>query len=194
MPLKKACAWLDRLPVKYAALTALGLSTGARISEILALRRKDLIGADGMLKSDLSMIRLKRGGGRRQRDVKLYGVYAPYVMRHLDAESRRGWFWADDWVFRGIQGARLSRRAAWSFFRATLGNGFGTHWMRKTHARAFYESLLADDPSDPGRALVMAGNDLGHARIENTVKYLGFDRDNADRVRDRTFNNKELFR
>lgn len=193
MPLKKACAWLDRLPVKYAALAALGLSTGARISEILALRRKDLIGADGTLKRDLAMIRLKRGGGRRCRDVKLYSVYAPYVMRHLDAESRRGWFWADDWVFRGVQGARLTRSAAWAFFRATLGSGYGTHWMRKTHARAYYESLLADDPGDPGRALVVTGEDLGHTRVENTVKYLGFDRDHADRVRESTFDNKELF-
>lgn len=193
MPLKDACKLLDRLPVKYAALAALGLSTGARISEILALRRGDLFDALGALRTELTMVRLKRGGGRRYRDAKIYPVYAPYVMRHLDAESRRGIFWSDDFVFRGAGGRRLSRGAAWSFFRDILGPGYGTHWMRKTHAQALYAALRADTPDDPGRALVMTGEALGHARIENTVKYLGFDRRRADTVRDRTFNNEELF-
>ena len=58
--IEAARAILDTLPPKYAALAALGIATGGRISELLALRRGDLIDAEKMdFRAEVKIIKLK---------------------------------------------------------------------------------------------------------------------------------------
>lgn len=43
LPLPEVTALMDKLPVKYRAIIAIGVTTGCRITEILSLRRFDLL-------------------------------------------------------------------------------------------------------------------------------------------------------
>ena len=59
-PIEEARAILDRLPTKYAALAALGVSCGGRISELLTMRRCDLIDSQKMtLRDEIRIVKLK---------------------------------------------------------------------------------------------------------------------------------------
>ena len=63
-------AILDSLPTKYAALAALGITTGGRIRELLSLRRIDLIDPARLeLRDEIKIIKLK--SRRRSTAAKL---------------------------------------------------------------------------------------------------------------------------
>ena len=56
---------LATLPTKYAALAALGIATGGRISELLTLRRRDLIDPDRMeFRDEVKILKLKTRHGQ----------------------------------------------------------------------------------------------------------------------------------
>lgn len=186
--LDKFNAVLDSLPPKYAAIAAIGCTTGCRISEVLSLRRFDLLDRDGHLKEKIAFVRLKsRGNGAKHRTLSIPPDYQEYVLRFLREEERRGYDRPDTFVFRGKRGRQLSRFAVWSFFRSSFGKGHGTHWMRKTYAQEFFAELQKMHPNDPMRALELTRRTLAHVRIDTTVRYLGIDDDEIEEVRNKIF-------
>ena len=162
------------VPTKYGAIAAIGVTTGCRISEVLSLRRFDLLDRDGHLKDKIAFTRLKRHGkGPVHRVYSIPPFYQKYILRHLREEELRGFDRPDAWVFRGKNGRHLSRRTAWAFFRGLLGERHGTHWMRKTFAQEMFRTFMRHSPNDPMRALELTRKSLAHARIDTTVRYLG---------------------
>ena len=163
---------IGQMPLKYAAIVAIGVPTGCRISEILPLRRRDLIESE-TFREIIAFDKLKSRGGAKHRKMTVPGEFRQTLIRWLNAEADRGFCRPDDWVFRGTGGKHLSRHTVYNFFRAALGGGYGTHWMRKTFAWELFNYYLEQNRADPMRALELTRQALGHARIDTTVKYLG---------------------
>lgn len=189
-PLDQLGALLRRLPAKYAAIAALGVASGCRVSEILPLRRRDLID-NGVIRADVRFGRLKSGNGKKHRVVRIPEVFFPFVERQLNIEYARGRCSDDDWAFPGQRGKHISRFAAYRTFRTYLGAGFGTHWMRKTNGINIYRHYLKKYAGDPVQAIEASRRALEHSRVDNTVKYLGIVEDDLDAARDEIF--KDIF-
>ena len=222
-PIEAARAILDTLPTKYAALAALGIATGGRISELLALRRGDLIDAEQMdFRAEIKIIKLKtrprQSLGRRLDELeelikernaprncfgerldrqppkpqkppaKQYRRFTipqglrHYIADHLNAEARRGYIHAADYVFRGRGGDPLQPQAARHFFARHLGANHGTHWLRKTYANFMYGVFSARYGGDTYRAAREVQALLGHRNIETTARYLRLDTANRAEV------------
>ena len=180
---------LDKLPAKYQAICAIGVTTGCRITEILSLRRFDLLTREGFLKERIAFLKLKTGSAKTvHRKLSIPRDYKPYVLKHLRNEEERGYDRPDDLVFRGKMGKPLSRLTVYHVFREKLGEGYGTHWMRKTFAQEIFRYFLNRNLSDPMRALELTRNALGHARIDTTVKYLGITERSIDDAQNEIFN------
>ena len=99
LPLAEIPRLMATLPPKYACLAAIGVTTGCRITEILLLRRFDLLTRDGELKDEVSFVKLKnnkKATGKPQpklvhRKLSIPAAYRPYILRHLEAEELRGY-------------------------------------------------------------------------------------------------------
>ena len=181
---------LPELPVKYGAIVSIGVTTGCRISEILVLRRFDLLNADGRLKETIAFLKLKSRSGRvEHRKIGIpRGIWRRVVLEHLKRMEESGYDRPDDFVFRGSGGKHLSRLTCARFFRSRLGPGYGTHWMRKTFAGEMFRHFLEDNVRDPMRALELVRQALGHARIDTTVKYLGITEASIESAQEAIFN------
>ena len=189
LPLPEVLKLLDKLPLKYQALCAIGVTTGCRITEILKLRRFDLLTREGNLKDRIRFLKLKTKSGRiMHRTIAIPEAYRPYIMRHLLHEEEKGYDRPDDIVFRGHLGIPLSRVTAYHIFREKLGEGYGTHWMRKTFAKEMFEFFLRQNTKDPMRALELTRKALGHARLDTTVRYLGITEESIEAAQNAIFN------
>ena len=170
---------LDTFSVKYAALFAIGIGTGCRISEILSLRRSDLIDETGELRQVIRFLKLKSRSKKPEfRELVIPEALQGYVTRLLNQEMNRGYTSPDDWVFRGCHGRHLTRFTVYDAMKRTfamfgLRRNYATHSMRKTFAHAIFNYFLNENPADPMRALELTRQALGHSRLETTVRYLG---------------------
>lgn len=191
LPLAEVPQLIAALPPKYACLAAIGVTTGCRITEILLLRRFDLLTRDGELKDRVAFVKLKTGNRKPKlvhRKLSIPEAYRPYILRHLKAEELRGYDRPDDFVFRGKLGAHLSRLTVYHFFRQRLGDGYGTHWMRKTFAQELFRYFLDENRRDPMRALELTRRALGHERLDTTVRYLGINEASIEAAQNAIFN------
>ena len=193
LPLPEVLALMDKLPVKYQAVCAIGVTTGCRITEILSLRRFDLLTSEGKLKEKIAFLKLKSHSDKTvHRKIAIPSSYRPYILRHLMAEEQKGYERPDDIVFRGHHGKPLSRLTVYHVFREYLGEGYGTHWMRKTFAKEIFGYFLKENPSDPMRALEITRRALSHARIDTTIRYLGINEENIEKAQNSIFNRKGM--
>ncbi|MBR7145671.1 MAG: site-specific integrase [Lentisphaeria bacterium] len=193
LPLPAVLQTLNRLDTKYAALAAIGVTTGCRISEILSLTRRDLITADGKFKDRIKFVKLKSKSEKPQhRQLIIPEDFQKWVKKHLTEEAKRGYERPDDYVFRGKMCRHLSRTACYQVFREVLGKGYGTHWMRKTFAQEIYKYLLQETPNDMLRALDLTRQALGHARIDTTIKYLGLNYQSIDQAQSSIFKTERI--
>ncbi len=180
IPLSDAGGLLASLSMKYAALAAIGITTGCRVSEILGLRRFDLLDRKGRLRDVIRFTKLKTKTGEKYRELEIPPRFRPYIFQHLVSEEMRGYDRPDEWVFRGKRGEHLDRHTVYRYFFRKLGAGYGTHWMRKTFAAEMYRYYL-QATGDGLNAARLTQEALGHARLETTIHYLGL---RANRVRE----------
>lgn len=186
LPLAEAAKVIAAMPVKYAAIAAIGVTTGCRISEILSLCRRDVLDEKGRIRQRIRFEQLKT---RQEHSFRALGIpanFRKYLVRHLLDEEQRGYERPDDLVFRGQLGKPLSRKSVYAFFRSTLGRGYGTHWMRKTFAQLLYAYFLTK--TDAFQAIELVRRALGHRRIETTIKYLGIRDDEIREAQNAIFN------
>lgn len=189
LPLPELLRLLEKLPLKYQAICAIGVTTGCRITEILSLRRFDLLTREGKFKDRIAFLKLKSKGGKAlHRKMAIPDAYRPYILGHLLREEEKGYDRPDDLVFRGRLGRPLSRLTVYHMFRDKLGEGYGTHWMRKTFAQELFRYFIRNSPADPMRALELTRRALGHARIDTTVKYLGITEESIEEAQKAIFN------
>lgn len=194
IPLPEVLELLRSLPVKYAAIVAIGVTTGCRISELLALRRFDLIDRDGNFRDRISFLLLKKKKKKCStvhRKLRIPEDFRPFVAEHLNRDARKGYERPDHYVFRGKCGRHLTRQTVYRMFRNLLGEGHGTHWMRKTFAQLIFHFFLRDNPADPMRALELTRKALAHERIDTTVKYLGITEAAIDTAQNAIFTIKD---
>lgn len=193
LPLPDVPKLMEKLPVKYQAVCAVGVTTGCRISEILNLRRFDLLTREGTLKDRIAFLKLKTKNGKTlHRKIAVPEAYRPFIMRHLLQEEEKGYDRPDDMVFRGQMGKPLSRLTVYHVFRQNLGEGYGTHWMRKTFAQEMFRHFLHRNAADPMRALELTRRALGHARLDTTVRYLGITEESIEEAQNAIFNTETL--
>lgn len=186
LPLPEVLNLLEKLPPKYQAICAIGVTTGCRISEILALRRFDLLQKNGKIKDKIAFIVLKKKKNAH-RKFSVPEAYQPYLIRHLIREENRGYDRPDDLIFRGHHGKPLSRLTVYHIFKEKLGDGYGTHWMRKTFAKEMFNHFLKQNSTDPMRALELTRRALDHARIDTTIRYLGITEESIDNAQKAVF-------
>ncbi len=172
-----------RRKVMLACLVALGCGVGSRISELLALKRGDLI-RNGCLVESVRLVKLKvrrKPNGHRYttpriREVPLTAALAPYVSAWLVRQQELGIEFPEDYVFSRTGVEPLTRQAVYyhlrDAYRALLLHGrHGTHGMRKTFARFVFD-YYRQEFGDDLRALEQTRTALGHERIDTTIKYL----------------------
>jgi len=185
---KLRTAFKGRNAVRNRAMFLLGINTGFRISELLSLRRKDVIDENGDLTNRVQVARKFMKGKKASRSVFLNDHAKAALLPLLQKLEDTGYFFDDDYIFRSSRGNHpIDRIQAYRIIhagcrRCGITGQLGTHCLRKTFANNVYSDLLnrlADGEAlDPFRAVSKA---LGHADIKSTDKYLSFRMDDIDK-------------
>ena len=146
---------LEPKPRNHALLRLL-YAGGLRVSEVVALRWRDL--------------QERHTGGQ----VTVFGKGGTTRVVVVSAETwrelvaLRGDAGADDPVFRSQKGGALSRQQAWQIVktaaaRAGLPENLSPHWLRHAHA---------SHAMDRGAPIALVQATLGHASVQTTGRYL----------------------
>lgn len=170
------------------ALVVLGIQTGLRISEILSLRRQDLMQPGSEIVGRVTIQRRHMKKKIEGRTILLHEATRTALAAWLLELGRLGYIAADDFVFQAQSGGNrhISRQRAWGIIHGaarSLGmtGTIGTHSMRKTFADKVYSYFLnkaaAGNPVDAFRTTSKA---LGHQSINSTDKYLSFREETID--------------
>lgn len=168
---------LDAFEGEYAdrdrALFALGCSTGFRISELLALRVKDV--QNGPQLAELVRVpRRAMKGKKKSRTARLAPFARPFLAEWLDQLESYDLAEPEVPLFLSRKSLRpISRVQAWRILRAAFRSAgvhgpdysLGTHTMRKTYADRMYAHY---------KDIFKVQQALGHASPASTVNYLSF--------------------
>jgi integrase len=160
-------------------LFVLECCTGARISEILGLRRGDMLDDQGHVRDRITFTRTKN---KRPRTVPLVNDFLkPYLVEWLKLLEADGYCQAQSMLFPSYkQGRAITRAWAWCLYKSAakelgLSGTFGTHSCRKAWAKATYEYYhrlhMAGKNIDPLVKLQEAG---GWRNIDSCRRYLAF--------------------
>ena len=173
---------LEHLRGPYAArdkaLFLLGVKSGFRISELLSLRRGDVVSKAGIA-ARVTVARRHMKKKVEGRTVLLHPEARDALALWLVQLHELGYMTPECFVFQSRRGsnAPISRVQAYrllsrAFDAAELSGKLGTHSMRKTFADKIYENL--------GRDLMKTQKALGHKNINSTVSYLSFKEEEID--------------
>lgn len=104
----QAMRYYARSFLRNAALFALGLSTGCRVSELVIVRLGDLVDEYGGIKTDLRLWQVKT---KTYRTVPVEGklIYR-FLPRYISMLNVRGYVTEQEWLFPGHSGGHLSVR------------------------------------------------------------------------------------
>lgn len=147
-------------------LFIVGIKTGFRISELLSLKVSDVY-RNGVVLDRVSVSAKNMKGGVQARSIPLHAETKPYIAelaKNADSDSP---------LFKSRKGnAAIGRLQALhilqtAFNDARLTGKLATHSMRKTFAEMMYRGLKGN--------LRGVATALGHANINNTVRYLAID-------------------
>ncbi|PYO82052.1 MAG: site-specific tyrosine recombinase XerD [Gemmatimonadetes bacterium] len=156
----------EPLAIRDRALLELAYATGARVSELVALRLSDILYEDGLARvfGKGSKQRLVPAGRRALGAVALY---AREIRPRFDKGKGRGI------LFLNARGTPLSRVGAWTIIkRAARQAGLTKHVTPHTLRHTFATHLL-----EGGADLRAVQEMLGHADLATTQLYTHVDRD-----------------
>lgn len=179
-----------RFAERNLTIFALGVNTGFRISEILSLRRRDVVDEDGDVRPVLVVAKRHMKGHKEGRGVKVSPALAESLRFWLEEMAEDGHSKASDLLFMAQGGRPLNRYQFWRIVReakraAGLKGKIATHSMRKTFANRVYSHFLkraaAGEQIDPFRATSKA---MGHREVTSTDKYLSFRNQEVDEAMD----------
>lgn len=152
---EKEGEFLHALPYKYYLLYCVGCETGLRISDILEMKRSDL-----MLR-EFEIIERKTG---KKRLVKIPDMLRKKVVEYTKCVG------INEYVFSSSRSrsGHLSRQAVYRAFKkaarfAGTKRNIGTHSMRKRYAGEMLRS---------GESLLEMQKALNHSHLSDTVLYL----------------------
>ena len=167
--------------VRNKCLFLCGIRTGYRISELLAIRVRDVEQHGKILKS-LSVEARNMKGGKSGRTIVLHQEAKDAIAAHL-ADYERKWgrrMDPDMFLFKSQIGKNrpLSRTQVAHFLheiydRHKMTGKLGTHSMRKSFAQKMWIFL--------GKDIVKVQSAMSHANLNSTVKYVcNFAREEID--------------
>ena len=173
------------------AFILLGCATGFRCSELLSLRRMDVLDGGGRVRPVLTVARKHMKKKVQARSVPLTETTRAMLQGWLADQERAGYLLKIDPLFPKRGGApieaggrivaveAMTRQAAWGMIRRharTAGvseANTGTHSMRKSFAASVYgnwlERLAKGERVD---VLRQTQDALGHKNIQSTIAYL----------------------
>lgn len=159
-----------QLKGRDAALFALGVRTGFRISELLSLKVSDVMSPSGQIAASVEVRRRSVKGKTASRRVVIHAQAQEALASWLKVMREEGYTMAGS-LFPSRKGGAISRVQAWrilsdAYARAGLEGRLGTHSMRKTFANRVYDKL--------GHDLLRTQAALGHRQITSTAAYLSF--------------------
>jgi len=179
-----------RFAERNLTILAIGVNSGFRISEILSLRRRDVVDDDGGVRPVLVVRKGAMKGKKENRGVKVNAPLGQALACWLEEMAAHGRTRANDRLFLGQGGRPLTRYQFWRVLRvakvaAGLRGKIATHSMRKTFANRVYEHFLkraaAGEAVDAFRATSRA---MGHKEVTSTDKYLSFRSSDVDAALD----------
>jgi integrase len=155
------------------ALFLVGIHTGFRISELLAIRLGDVV-RNGRVVDVVAVAKRNTKGKRSGRSVPLHRRAKAAIEEWVDAIDPNGKRPADTFLFKSRQGG--NRPITRQQFRAVLDAAYqqvgivtapgvlATHAMRKSFAARVYERSEKN--------LLLTQKALGHASVASTASYL----------------------
>ena len=176
------CLALTRFAGRNVALFTLGIETGFRITELLSVCISDVYDGE-RVRDTLTVARKNMKRKREGRSIQLSVPAQTAIRVYLDELHGDGYWYGDDYLFQSARNrnAAISRTHAWQILHdaaraAGVTSKVGTHSMRKTFARRYYEWLLDQHANhhrsiNPLRELSKA---LGHKSIDSTEKYISW--------------------
>ena len=156
----------EPLAIRDRALLEFAYATGARVSEVVALRLQDVMYEDGLARL------LGKGSKQRlipvgRRALGAVALYAREIRPTFDHGQGKGF------VFLNARGTRLSRVGAWAVIkRAARTAGITKRVTPHTLRHTFATHLL-----EGGADLRAVQEMLGHADLSTTQLYTHVDRD-----------------
>jgi site-specific recombinase XerD len=166
-----------RYALRNRALVTLGVRSGLRVSELLALKVGQVW--DGTKVEDGFYVQRKATKGKHAGASLIMHPDATTALTRwikTGAVSRP----PNEFLFRSQQGnGRLNRRSAWkvlhrAFRQAGVSGMLGTHCMRKTFANNVHQALGGD--------LFRTAKAMRHSSPLTTLKYLSFKQEEIDRA------------
>ena len=165
--------------IRNQCLFALECCTGARVSEVLGLARKDIIDESGRIRERITFTKTKN---KCPRTVPITNLFLlPYIDKWLVRQQDLGYQLADSPLFPGRgRSIALSRQWVYRLYKSAarelgLHQRIGTHSCRKSWAKEtwqYYEGLrIAGHRIDPTLKLKEAG---GWKDYNSVVRYMNF--------------------
>lgn len=153
-------------------LFILGIRTGFRISELLSIKVGDVY-KDGKVLSSVYVARRNMKGQKAGRSLPLHQDAKDAIAKHIQANNPR------EYLFDNGRGDALKRCHAWRIIKGAadavgLEGKIATHSLRKSYAKRVHEAL--------GKDITKTQIAMGHANLNNTVKYLSFDQDEINQA------------
>ncbi len=162
------------------ALFLVGLWTGFRASELLSLRRSDVV-EGGSVTDSIRVFRRHMKKKRISRTVVLPAEPQKALEAWLEELQEQGYVSGRDFVWQSARGVNkaIHRTRAWAILHnakeaCNIPGKVALHSLRKTYAIKLYALLIKAggpnaNPADALRALQLA---LGHKEINSTISYL----------------------
>lgn len=127
------------------ALYAVGLAIGCRVSELVTIRRMDVLDQYGTIRPDWRIWQKKTSTYRTVPAVN-HLIYA-YLPPYLEELDRLGYFRKTDWLFPGRNDGHISVRTVNRIYAAAHRelrmSGYSSHSTRKTWAIQVYTQITA---------------------------------------------------
>ena len=167
-------AFEGRYQLRDRALFLLGIKTGYRISELLAIRIGD-VWSDGKIKSAVTVGSAWMKGRKIARTMPINPVAAEAIRLWLRSARMEHAFFAD-WPLFPSQGRNkpISSRQAFSILAESAARAgldlarVGTHSLRKSFASAAWSHPAVN------KDMAKMAKLLGHRNFSNTLRYLEF--------------------
>jgi integrase/recombinase XerD len=157
-----------------AALFELGIRTGFRISELLAVNVGHVY-QNGKMLSSVTVAKCWMKGRKRSRTMPLHSAASDAILRWIEEAGFTATGFADQPLFcRQLTSIRLSRAQAWSIIKlAAIRAGLDTdrvacHSLRKTFATNMWNNSLIN------KDMAKMAKLLGHQNFSNSLRYLEF--------------------
>ncbi|WP_419642963.1 tyrosine-type recombinase/integrase [Victivallis vadensis] len=173
------------------ALLLVMVVTGARISEILKLKRADFLDASGRLRTRITRRQLKTRNEKKFISKPLQAVVTAPLLEWFDWQKRHLGAVQKDFAFATMQDlSEPSRGALYKRMKAAcsaLGidpRGVSPHSTRKTFAMIEFRAWMEKTGSTM-HAAHKVQRLLGHGDINTTLAYLGVNDDDSELLLDR---------